>query len=272
MQSTSICCQCKIEFPCKLGSIRKFCTKSCSATYNNTGRIRSTESKQKISQIIQNLFATGDIKTKTLSGQAHPRWKGGKQARRNSHCSTCQTPLQKCQKKFCSDCATLHKPQRTRHTTKTPHKCLMCDTLISNKNKTCSDACKIERYRQASSENLRKNRHKYVGPHQRSWMERSFVEWLESHGIHQGIYGYKDQVHFKYKLNNKTKNGWADFVFVSRKLIIELDGTHHKTRVDLDALRDYHLSSKRGYQVVRISHADYIKGTRIAEIKNLLSI
>ena len=88
-------------------------------------------------------------------------------------------------------------------------------------------------------------------------MERTFVAWLESHGITKGIYGYWDQVHFKHKPNNKVKNGWADFLFVSRRLIIELDGSHHKSRKHLDEVRDAHLSSRRGYQVIRITHAEY---------------
>jgi very-short-patch-repair endonuclease len=103
-------------------------------------------------------------------------------------------------------------------------------------------------------------------------MERTFVEWLEENGISKGIYGYWDQVHFKHTPEGKTKNGWADFVFVSRRLIIELDGTHHKKRTHLDAVRDAHLSDCRGYKVIRITHTEYVKKMRLKEIEQALGI
>jgi very-short-patch-repair endonuclease len=103
-------------------------------------------------------------------------------------------------------------------------------------------------------------------------MERTFVAWLESHGIQKGIYGYWDQVHFKHAPDGKMKNGWADFVFVSRRLVIELDGNHHKTRKHLDEIRDDHLSTRRGYKVIRITHTEYVKQTRLKQIESVLGI
>lgn len=41
------CLNCQTIFIIKSGSTGKFCTKSCAATFNNKGRIRSTESKNK---------------------------------------------------------------------------------------------------------------------------------------------------------------------------------------------------------------------------------
>lgn len=43
------CTHCQQSFVRKSGSSGKFCSKSCAATYNNTGRIRSLESRQKTS-------------------------------------------------------------------------------------------------------------------------------------------------------------------------------------------------------------------------------
>jgi very-short-patch-repair endonuclease len=68
------------------------------------------------------------------------------------------------------------------------------------------------------------------------------------------------------------KNGWADFVFVSRRLVIELDGNHHKTRKHLDEIRDDHLSTRRGYTVIRITHSEYVKQTRLKQIEHVLGI
>ena len=103
-------------------------------------------------------------------------------------------------------------------------------------------------------------------------MEQSFYDWLISHGILLGIHGFLEEVHFKHTVNEKIKNGWADFVFPTRRLIIELDGSHHKKRAELDAVRDKHLSEIRRYTVIRITHSEYVKGTRILEIKQLLGL
>jgi predicted nucleic acid-binding Zn ribbon protein len=215
----------------------KFCSSSCAAIFNNTGRVRSAESKQDMS-----------VKMKQINlDDPLLRLKGARSGPANS---------------------------KYKHGNSIPklRNCIVCHTQFTSKRKTCSEACRRERNRQAASDNLRKNRHKYVGPTQRSYMERTFVEWLEAHGITKGVYGYWDQVHFKHKPDGKVKNGWADFVFVSRRLIIELDGTHHKKRTHLDAVRDAHLSDRRGYKVIRITHAEYTKQTRLKEIERALGI
>jgi len=281
MQSTSICTHCGLEFIPSKVSRGIFCSSSCSATVHNQSRPRNLYSRERTSQTLKMKYAEGVIiKSKRIPKTISTR-----------PCSVCHNPT-KAKNIVCSrKCLGIHlsrkyppKPSKQllannnlpnipikRESTKS---CISCNNIFvtSTNRKTCSKECLSDRFRQRASDYLRKNRHKYVGPHKRSWMERTFVEWLEKHNITKGIYGYWDEVHFKHIVNNKKKNGWADFVFVSRKLIIELDGTHHRTRADLDAVRDSHLSSKRGYTVVRISHAEYKKGTRIAEIKNLLGI
>lgn len=281
MQSTSICKQCGSEFIPSKGSRGLFCSRSCSATLNNHNRIKSDYTKEKTSQTLKMKFAQGLI----------IKSKAAIQSPSTIPCSICSRAT-KTKNIVCSrECLGIHlsskyppKPEKQlQPIQKLPrsaiqreftNSCIMCNKtfVTTTKRKTCSVDCLSERFKQRASEYLRNNRHKYVGPHKRSWMERTFVEWLEKHNITKGIYGYWDEVHFKHTVNNKKKNGWADFVFVSRKLIIELDGTHHSARVDLDAVRDHHLFSKRGYTVVRISHAEYIKGNRITEIKNLLGI
>ncbi len=147
--------------------------------------------------------------------------------------------------------------------------CIICEKQITGNRKTCSQECLIEKLRQVGKENVVKNRHKYLGPHKRSYMEQSFVEWLENHNIKNNIYGYYEQVHFKHKVDGKVKNGWIDFLFPSRKLVIELDGNHHLKRKELDNIRDDYLISK-GYKVVRITHSEYKSKKRVEEIKKLL--
>jgi very-short-patch-repair endonuclease len=100
-------------------------------------------------------------------------------------------------------------------------------------------------------------------------MERSFTTWLISKGMSRGLSGFLSEIHFK---NPETKkNGWADFVFPRRRLILELDGTHHRKRQHLDAARDEYLD-QRGWKVVRITHAEYRSGSRIPEIQQLLGV
>jgi very-short-patch-repair endonuclease len=274
MTSTSICHYCGVSFVPKKGSMGKFCSSSCSAKFNNKGRVRTQESRLKISQKIKSLIKTGKLKSPPKKyGEDHPSWKGGSKTRVNLVCSMCNNLLSGNQKKFCETCNTKYKPTK-EHLNKVviKHQCVICTATIDTKRLTCSDICLKERHKQNSANNLRKNRHKYQGPHTRSWMEKSFAEWLESHNINKGIYGYLEQVHFKHRVDGRTKNGWADFVFVSRKLVIELDGSHHQLRKDLDDIRDAHLSHKKGYTVIRITHREYQRQTRLAEIEKLLGI
>jgi hypothetical protein len=275
MSSTRICTHCSISFTPKQGSTGKFCGSSCAAKFNNTGRKRTDESKQRTSQIFLDLIEQGAVSPPpTKYGKDNPKWKGGPIFHDRGICATCDSHLTGAQKKYCATCSEEIKTQKRPRSLKTNyrHKCLMCNTIIDGKRKTCSQTCLTERNRQTSSDHLRKNRHKYVGPTQRSWMEQTFVEWLEAHGISKGVYGYWDQVHFKHRPDGKTKNGWADFVFVSRRLIIELDGSHHKKRTHLDAVRDAHLSDRRGYKVIRITHTEYVKKIRLQEIALALGI
>ena len=116
---------------------------------------------------------------------------------------------------------------------------------------------------------LKENRSHLRGRSEPSYMEKSFAEWLENNGVAAGRQGYLTEV--KFNIRGTDKRGWADFVFPRLKLIIELDGSHHKHRQELDDIRDQSLDA-RGWTVVRISHAEYRKGTRIGEIRELLGL
>ena len=274
MTSTALCHHCGISFVPKQGSHGKFCSKSCSAKFNNKGRIRTKESRLKTSQKIKSLINLGKLAPPPKKyGEENPRWTGGSKPRVNAVCNICNNVLSDKQKKFCSNCKVDDKRSRKQvDKVVKRNQCVVCTTIIETKRLTCSAGCLKERHKQNSANNLRRNRHKYQGPHQRSWMERSFAEWLEQHGIEKGLYGYIEQVHFKHRVDARTKNGWADFVFVSRRLIIELDGSHHRNRVEFDKVRDEHLTTKRGYIVIRITHQEYQRQTRLAEIEKLLEI
>lgn len=137
------------------------------------------------------------------------------------------------------------------------------------KKKTCSSKCCHEYMSNRASLWLKTHRSHVRGPHQQSYLEQSFEKWLNKNGIKRGISGYLTEVYF---FNKETKkNGWIDFCFPRKRLIIELDGTHHIKRKHLDEIRDLYLK-QRGWKVIRITHREYIKKERTQEVKSVLKI
>lgn len=151
------------------------------------------------------------------------------------------------------------------------HTCCVCNKIFISevKRKTCGDVCKNKLLSQISSDFLKNTRSHIRGPHLQSYMEFSFEQWLIEKGFKRSLHGYLTDVHF---YNHQTKkNGFADFVFPKLRIIIELDGTHHLKRIELDKIRDDYLRS-RNWKVIRIPHKEYIAKTRIHEISTLLKI
>ena len=111
MTSTRICTHCSISFIPKPGSTGKFCSKSCAATHNNTGRVRTEESKQNTSRTIKELISTGAAAPPPKKfGETHPRWSGGQtRCRKHVICCSCHQPLDGQQKKYCTSCNSLKK-------------------------------------------------------------------------------------------------------------------------------------------------------------------
>ncbi len=100
-------------------------------------------------------------------------------------------------------------------------------------------------------------------------MEKSFEMWIQKHGLSYGLHGYLTEVHIYNK--HTKKYGFLDFVFPRKHLVIELDGKQHLDldRKRLDQIRDENLEA-RGWRVLRISHKEYIKKSRVDEISRLL--
>jgi very-short-patch-repair endonuclease len=150
-------------------------------------------------------------------------------------------------------------------------KCKFCDIEFLNPAHriTCSNKCKHALSGIRTSKWLKANRSHIKGRKEPSYMESSFQQWLLAAGIPNSLNGFLTEIHF---VNiNTGKNGWIDFLFPRQRLIIELDGNQHKKRFGLDAIRDIYLNNK-GWKVIRITHSEYKKGTRIAEIKKELNI
>lgn len=91
---------------------------------------------------------------------------------------------------------------------------------------------------------------KNLGRHKKSWMELTFESYLKENNIT----GWDTEVHFWNDV--LRKNYFPDFIFESKKLIIELDGTQHRKTVEQDAIRDKWFSDK-GYRVIRIPHPEF---------------
>lgn len=152
--------------------------------------------------------------------------------------------------------------------------CKMCSvTFWSNTKRTfCSDECRNTHSSIRQTEWLKNNPDQFKkfrfgrSCNHQSYMEQSFELWLNGLGIVEGLHGYLKEVHFFNKLLGK--NGWIDFVFPAKRLIVELDGTHHRSRKELDDKRDEYLTS-RGWDIIRISQNEYRKGDKK---KTLLSI
>ena len=97
-----------------------------------------------------------------------------------------------------------------------------------------------------------------------SYMEFCFADWLSKRNV-----VFSREVHFRNKILNK--NYFVDFLFEDKKLIIELDGSQHKLRKELDDERDDYFRTI-GYTTIRISHQEFTKMTWVSEIENVLNI
>lgn len=98
-----------------------------------------------------------------------------------------------------------------------------------------------------------------------SYLESSFEFWLSTN--------FPDLVfirEYAFKRSDVRKTYFADFYFPSLKLVIELDGSQHQFTKKYDSERDSFIKSQYGVEVVRISHNEYKRKTRIQEIWSLL--
>lgn len=102
------------------------------------------------------------------------------------------------------------------------------------------------------------------GRHKKSYLEKSFSDWLISHGV---------QYETEKTIKNQETGKWyfVDFIFEDLRLIIELDGSHHEQTKEYDTVRDEFLSSL-GYRVLRITHKEYQSKEKLQQVCDLLNI
>lgn len=131
----------------------------------------------------------------------------------------------------------------------------------SSKGKNLSEETK-QKISIARSEYMKAHPEKYR--RKKSYMEKSFSDWLDSMNV-----SYKTEEHFRNTDLNKSY--FVDFLFEDKKIIIELDGTQHLKRKEHDKIRDDFLNSI-GYDVIRITHKEYVEKTKIDYIKRILGL
>ena len=149
--------------------------------------------------------------------------------------------------------------------------CSWCNSLIKNSFRTtCSKECyhKIKSKKQSDRLKTDKEYRKKLGTSKPSFMEDSFSEWIKTNFPNL-------EFHRQHPLRNEKDMGhyYADFYFPSKRLIIELDGTHHllSEQVAHDINRDFHITSTHNIQIVRISASEYRMRTRVEEVRELLA-
>lgn len=256
-----------------------FCSHSCAAAVSNKGRVLTEETKKKISE--------SGARVRSLS----------ENNLKSKVCKFCQTTfLTKFRTDvFCSDdCQENHFKLKVKHKNAkrsakrkikredaannrplfTPIKFVECKEclnifLITNMRSQaqyCSEDCRSKSMSRQMSERLSKAENRVnLGRGKPSWMESSFSEWLDSYNV-----SYKTEVQFKN--HDSGKFYYADFVFDSISLIIELDGNHHRFTVEKDQIRDAYLKSYYNFDVYRVTHKEYRSKVKLPEIKELLGI
>lgn len=205
-------------------------------------------------------------------------------------CKHCNSAIsyQKRENSYCDhSCAATHTNKTKVYTKKNKikqkpvkklkHKnCYICDTKFSTygTGKTCSKLCHsslLSSSQKKSIESSGGNRRRNMGRHKRSYLERSFSEWLDSYSIKYEI---------EYQIKRYNDDGsyrcsyYADFYFKDLNLIIELDGSTHDTpeakAFDLD--RDSYIQENHNLKIIRINHRDYRSKKFVPIICKLLGI
>lgn len=146
--------------------------------------------------------------------------------------------------------------------------CPVCSkTFIHHQNKTCSTTCSKAAMSQKAIERLKDPNYRQnhcIGRGHRSYLERSFSEWLSQQNI-----AFEEEVSFRNVDLNRTY--FADFVLPKTKVIIELDGSQHANTAIQDAIRDSYIETTYGYKVYRITHSEYRSKSKMALIQTLVA-
>lgn len=236
-----LCLRCKTEVK---GAGRKFCSQSCAATFNSTGRVRTADSKLKVAETMKRLSTEGRTIPKTIhKGASNKQFKHG----RYVYDPTAD-----------KDCCVCQKPFRF------PYKTL---------RKTCSDVCLTELNRSLRVSYLKKHAGSFnwIQRGKMNYFETQFDTWLQS----IGYIPKSDYVALSYVMHNDEQgtNYIMDFWFPALQLNIELDGSHHERpeQVTRDTVRDEWLQRVHNISVIRIKGREWSKTKRREQIQKELT-
>lgn len=146
--------------------------------------------------------------------------------------------------------------------------CTVCGRYHPGQGSSCSKKCKsiilssVIKTRIANGWNPQAHR----GRHKRSYLETSFENWVNQNFPNVE---YVSEQPFRREEQNKTY--FADFFFPKINLIIELDGTQHTDSVKYDEDRDHFIADNYGVRVLRITHSEYKRKTKLDTVMSLLS-
>lgn len=146
--------------------------------------------------------------------------------------------------------------------------CEICSNIIPNKHaKTCSRDCYLQLQSSITLEKIKKNKRSNYRRDKKSYLESSFEDWLLLNNI-------KSKYIPEYTIKNNDTGKWyfVDFYFPEINLIIELDGKQHEkpAHKEADKIRDEYIQKKLNIKVFRISHSEYIQGTKIEKLLSIL--
>jgi very-short-patch-repair endonuclease len=192
----------------------------------------------------------------------------------NNYCSrSCSAQLTNSKKDY-TKIRTGPKPKQKLEKRKRIYKrknCIICNKEHSKSGFTCDIPCRNLYLSQQISKAVENgfNPNKNRGRSRKSYLEQSFTDWLTTNNV-----AFLEEHPFKIydDLGAYVTTYFADFYFEQHNLIIELDGTQHlkKENIEYDKNRDSLISNKYGVNIFRISHAEYISQTKIDVVKTLL--
>lgn len=228
----------------------KFCSSSCAAKYNNSGRVLSDKTKNKIRKAL--------VKDKIIN----PTDKTNKIERKCSVCNNIFEPERiksgrLSRTKFCSiNCCEKGKMRNENSNIKL--KCSICGIeftvkTISNNRLSRSKYCSIECQNKDASNRmkLKANEGSLKGWSSRnitSYPEKFFINVLNNNNIK---FQHNHPVNKRNLGLDDSCNFFLDFYIEDKKIDLEIDGNQHKYRREHDEKRDK-LLKENGFIVYRI--------------------
>lgn len=135
---------------------------------------------------------------------------------------------------------------------KLPRKLLICsecgqtkEVSITNFNRFCSRSCAMSYSQKKLAQDGKHNGFPSRKEKKPSWAEQFVIDFL-------------NQKNIKFIRDYKVNRFFADFAFIDKMVILEIDGKQHNERKEYDQNRDS-LISKEGWTIVRIQwkHRDF---------------